>query len=283
MKDIAKFIVESLKSNYMDIIPKAFNAQCKPSKFVQDLNDKDKSYLLLMSLDTHELIKEYTIDVERWSDDYMSWRISTVNGLPNWVKRSTEYKNKTIEHLTIDGQYKNGYEKWWAVYLEDENLKANELLFIVWNKENKDKFIEWFKKFDANKSKKSKKEFNPKIPSNLYYDEILTGTKLINKIKNETEIKSAALNKLFDGIKSREFMLIEWDGNYRGFENAANAIEKLFPRKSTYHSYIDNSVYADDIEDMDNSVMLKFISKDNRSICVIDTGDYGHAYVCVEK
>ena len=283
MKDIANFIVESLRSNYMDIIPKAFNTQCKPSKFVQDLNDKDKSYLLLMSLDTHELIKEYTIDVARWGDDYMSWQISTVNGLPNWVKRSSDYKNKTIESITIDGQYKNGYKDWWAVYLVDENLKDNELLFIVWNEENKDKFIEWFKKFDVNKSKKPKKEFNPTIPKKLYYDEILTGTKLINKIKNETEIKSAALNKLFDGIKSREFMLIEWDGNHRGYENAANAIEKLFPKNSTYHSYIDNSVYADDIEDMDNSVILKFISKDNKSICVIDTGDYGHAYVCVEK
>ena len=78
-------------------------------------------------------------------------------------------------------------------------------------------------------------------------------------------------------------MLIEWDGRDRGYENAANAIEKLFPKNSTYHSYIYNSVYSDDIEDIDNSVILKFISKDNRSICVIDTGDYGHAYVCVEK
>lgn len=281
MKDIVTFINESLSSNYGDIVPKAFNKSCKPSKFVQDLNKNDKSYLLLMSIDTHELIKEYSIDVEKWSD-YISWQISTVNGLPNWVKRTKEYKQKAIESITIDGKYKNDYKDWWAVYLIDENLQDNQLLFIVWNEENKDKFIEWFKKFDKNKLNKPNKQFNPRIPKNLYYDEILTGTQLINKIKNETEIKAADLNKLFNGIKSSEFMLIEWDGNYEGFEDANNAIQKLFPSDSSYYDYIGNSVYSAEIKDMDNAVMLKFISKDNRSICVIDTGDSGHAYVCVE-
>lgn len=131
--------------------------------------------------------------------------------------------------------------------------------------------------------------FNPKIPDKLYSNETLTCKEIIEKTIRvfgdyyegyvKTKFKKE-VNKLFSDSKNSEFNIIEWSGNEAGYIDEHDAIEALFPSESTYWDY--DAEYYKMYDEETNGAVFRFISDDNRAICIVDTGDYGYCYVCVE-
>ena len=123
-----------------------------------------------------------------------------------------------------------------------------------------------------------KKEFIVKVPKNIY----TTGTKkceeLIKMLNDEFDFK---VDKLFVGLTNKTFDYIYWNGNSRGYHDEQDAISSLFPSDSTYYDYIDAAEICDDYDE--DGVLLRFKTKDNKHVCVVDAADYGYSYVCIEK
>lgn len=123
-----------------------------------------------------------------------------------------------------------------------------------------------------------KKEFIVKVPKNIY----TTGTKkckeLIKMINDEFDFK---IDKLFVGLTNKNFDYIYWNGDSEGYQEESDAIYSLFPSGSTYYDYIDEAEIYEESENY--GVLLRFKTKDNKHVCVIDSGDTGYSYVCIEK
>lgn len=121
-----------------------------------------------------------------------------------------------------------------------------------------------------------KKEFIVNVPKDIN----ITGTKkykeLIEMFDDEFDI-----DKLFAGLTNKTFDYIYWNGNYRGYQDESDAIYSLFPSDSTYYDYIDGAEIYEETET--EGVLLRFKTKDNKHVCVVDGGDIGYAYVCIEK
>lgn len=123
-----------------------------------------------------------------------------------------------------------------------------------------------------------KKEFIVKVPKNIY----TTGTKkcneLIKMINDEFDFK---IDKLFVGLTNKNFDYIYWNGDSEGYQEESDAIYSLFPSGSTYYDYIDAAEICEDYDT--DGVLLRFKTKDNKHVCVIDAGDSGYSYVCIEQ
>lgn len=123
-----------------------------------------------------------------------------------------------------------------------------------------------------------KKEFIIKVPKNIY----TTGTKkceeLIKMINDEFDFK---IDKLFVGLTNKNFDYIYWNGDSEGYQEESDAIYSLFPSGSTYYDYIDEAEIYEESENY--GVLLRFKTKDNKHVCVVDAADYGYSYVCIEK
>lgn len=123
-----------------------------------------------------------------------------------------------------------------------------------------------------------KKEFIVKVPKNIY----TTGTKkckeLIKMINDEFDFK---IDKLFVGLTNKNFDYIYWNGNSEGYQEESDAIYSLFPSGSTYYDYIDEAEIYDESENY--GVLLRFKTKDNKHVCVIDSEDTGYSYICIEQ
>lgn len=123
-----------------------------------------------------------------------------------------------------------------------------------------------------------KKEFIVNVPEDIN----TTGTKkckeLIKMLNDEFDFK---VDKLFAGLTNKTFDYIYWDGNSRGYHDEQDAICSLFPSDSTYYDYIDAAEICEDYDT--DGVLLRFKTKDNKHVCVIDAGDSGYSYVCIEQ
>ena len=123
-----------------------------------------------------------------------------------------------------------------------------------------------------------KKEFIVKVPKNIY----TTGTKkckeLIKMINDEFDFK---IDKLFVGLTNKNFDYIYWNGDSEGYQEESDAIYSLFPSGSTYYDYIDEAEIYEESENY--GVLLRFKTKDNKHVCVIDSGDTGYSYICIEQ
>ena len=123
-----------------------------------------------------------------------------------------------------------------------------------------------------------KKEFTVKVPKNIY----TTGTKkckeLIKMINDEFDFK---IDKLFVGLTNKNFDYIYWNGDSEGYQEESDAIYSLFPSGSTYYDYIDEAEIYEESENY--GVLLRFKTKDNKHVCVIDSGDTGYSYICIEQ
>ena len=123
-----------------------------------------------------------------------------------------------------------------------------------------------------------KKEFIVNVPEDIN----ITGTKkckeLIKMLNDEFDFR---VDKLFAGLTNKTFNYIYWDGNSRGYHDEQDAICSLFPSDSTYYDYIDAAEICEDYDT--DGVLLRFKTKDNKHVCVIDAGDSGYSYVCIEK
>lgn len=121
-----------------------------------------------------------------------------------------------------------------------------------------------------------KKEFIVNVPKDIN----ITGTKkykeLIEMFDDEFDI-----DKLFAGLTNKTFDYIFWNGNSRGYQDESDAIYSLFPSDSTYYDYIDGAEIYEETET--EGVLLRFKTKDNKHVCVVDGGETGYAYVCIEQ
>lgn len=136
MKNIVQFITEALSSNCNYSITQMFNEQCKLTKTIKDLKTGDNEcYLLLMNNESHKFIKEFSVNTEV-DENSATPRIKDVKDTPKWFKRVNMNTNNMrfyYDLMDIDG-----------LAVRHLYSKNSETLFIVWNKENKDKFIKWY-------------------------------------------------------------------------------------------------------------------------------------------
>jgi hypothetical protein len=121
-----------------------------------------------------------------------------------------------------------------------------------------------------------KENFVPKIPKDIYYDKELSCKDTIDYTSEGIE----GVDELFDGLDNSTFKIIYWDGNSRGYQDASDAIGELFPT-GTYYSYIDNAEWSKDNEE--DGILLRFVTRNKKHICVVDAGDNGYCYVCIEN
>ena len=121
-----------------------------------------------------------------------------------------------------------------------------------------------------------KKEFIVNVPKDIN----ITGTKKYKELI-ETFDDEFDIDKLFVGLTNKTFDYIYWNGNSRGYQDESDAIYSLFPSDSTYYDYIDGAEIYEETET--EGVLLRFKTKNNKHVCVIDSGDSGYAYVCIEK
>ena len=121
-----------------------------------------------------------------------------------------------------------------------------------------------------------KKEFIVNVPKDIN----ITGTKKYKELI-ETFDDEFDIDKLFVGLTNKTFDYIYWNGNSRGYQDESDAIYSLFPSDSTYYDYIDGAEIYEETET--EGVLLRFKTKNNKHVCVIDGGDSGYAYVCIEK
>ena len=121
-----------------------------------------------------------------------------------------------------------------------------------------------------------KKEFIVNVPKDIN----ITGTKkykeLIEMFDDEFDT-----DKLFAGLTNKTFDYIYWNGNSRGYQDESDAIYSLFPSDSTYYDYIDGAEIYEETET--EGVLLRFKTNNNKHVCVIDGGETGYTYVCIEK
>ncbi len=142
------------------------------------------------------------------------------------------------------------------------------------------------------KQKPKKPIYNPKssliqIPNDFYYDKEFGGESLIKaaikEFKNgyfsdEVMFTAKQIKDLFKDIHDENFGIIELDGNSSGHTDADEASESIFKKGSWWD-------YTPEYEQEgfgNNSILMKFKSKDDRNIYVIDSGDMGYAWICVQ-
>lgn len=129
------------------------------------------------------------------------------------------------------------------------------------------------------------KKSSIKIPKKLYYDEILLGKDAIKKITNEFEdyFTPAQIKKLFKGDENKSFKMIYWNSNSRGYRDAANTLKKLFGEDGWIDGWIDYADYFEFVDEDSNTALGKFTSSNGKVINVIDVGDWGYVYTCIEE
>lgn len=303
MKELKIFINEKLNIydfagqtvNEHHLVSKYFNKDCNPTKSRDDVKDGDIIYLLRIDINTHKLIKEY--EAKANIGEFANYIVySHINELPKYLD-----KWKYNSHPSYED-----HKKTFKTTVETLEYNDEEIAFIVWNKENKNTFIKWIESMpdnyfdkiheEAEKEAKRRKEaerkrqqywakkaksFIPKIPKNLYSDEEAMGTELITRISGELNMSKSIIKTLFKGLESSSFDVIFWNGNSRGYEDAQNAINKLFPGDESYWLYSEKADLWKQFKN--NACIAKFITNDNKSICIADSGDDGYVYVCVEN
>jgi len=261
------------------------------------LSDKAASFKM-------DAAKEYS-NVPEHIKDYMS------NLLPKyWGHRDLWFNYKKGDPVDNDG----------ILYLESNREWGKGFAVIALSKENKEIFSNWIENLDTTefeeiekaahkaaeekrkaeekaekerkrKQKPKKPTYNEKsslikIPNNFYCDDKLGSQDLIEaaikEFKNgwvgEVMFTAKQIKDLFKDINDENFGIIKYDGNSGGHNDADEAIESIF-KKGSWWDYTPE--YAQEGFG-DNSILMKFKSKDDRKIYVIDSGDMGYAWVCVE-
>lgn len=301
MKTLITYINEAL--NPGDSYSGMFQKINKNLKTLSDLKDgKYKCPLLLMSFDTQELIKEFTIDVEISSylnDKAASYVIGDLlKDLPQWFKETSTGRNEKdvvtceaiwnptsvmINTLAISNKFKEG-------------------LYIVWNKENKDKFIKFFKnvdqksynkflhnEYDDERNSKELNDFwkkhNKRIRKNL--------SKLVDKVVSNGE--SYSLDDLSEEIKDKWGIKIsenDLNNNIFGDITAFNCctlgnsgeLENTFWNTLGNDSYVDVLPYDYTIgKSKDNYEVTAYFGMDKNDIfiCMIEDEAGNYNILCM--
>ena len=215
----------------------------------------------------------------------------------------------------------NNNNKMGILFLNSTRESGKGFAVVALSKENKEIFTNWVENLDTTEyeelekaalkaweetkkeSEKEEKErkrnrkpkqptYNAKsslikIPNDFYYDKELGSEALIKAAINEFNkygydgglFTTKQIKDLFKDTHDENFAIIEFDGNSRGYEKADKAIESLF-KKGSWIDYTPE--YEQQGLDDDNSVLMKFNSTDGRKIYVLDSGDWGISWTCVQ-
>ena len=206
----------------------------------------------------------YLTSTRAWGEGFAVIALSKENKeiFTNWIENLD-----TTEYEEIEKAVKKA---------EEEKRKANEKA----EKERK-------RKLKPKKPTYNAKSSLIKIPDDFYYDKELGGESLIKaaikEFKNgyssdEVMFTAKQIKDLFKDIHDENFGIIELDGNSSGHTDADEASESIFKKGSWWD-------YTPEYEQEgfgDNSILMKFKSKDDRNIYIIDSGDMGYAWICVQ-
>ena len=266
---------------------------------VKEIVQSDRSVSFKM-----DAAKEYS-NVPQHIKDYMSSLLPK-----NWGVRQLWFNYKKGSPIDNNG----------ILYLQD-NRDNDGFAVIALSKENKEIFSNWIENLDTTEyeeiekavkkaeeekrkanekaEKERKRKLKPKkptyntksslikIPDDFYYDKELGGESLIKaaikEFKNgytddEPMFTAKQIKDLFKDINDENFGIIELDGNSSGHNEADEVSKSLFKKGSWWD-------YTPEYEQEgfgDNSILMKFKSKDDRNIYIIDSGDMGYAWICVQ-
>lgn len=127
-----------------------------------------------------------------------------------------------------------------------------------------------------------------KIPDNIpyAYKNVSVKDLITDVLYNFGEIISRNdLDKAFEGYEKSEFNVIGWYFDANNAYRYEDILNKMFPSDyaDTYLSYLDDADLCLTIDEDTNAIIVRFISQDDKAIYIIDTGDNGYIYLCIEK
>lgn len=271
---------------------------------VEEIVQSDESVSFKM-----DAAKEYS-NVPDHIKDYMSRLLPKYWGRRQlWFK----YKKGTDSAAAVDNEG--------ILYLESNRDWGKGFAVIALSKENKEIFSNWIENLDTTEfeelekaakkaaeekrkaeekaEKERKRKLKPKkptynaksssikIPNDFYYDEEIGVNSLIDDAIKEFKygytddeklFTPKQIKDLFKDTSDENFGVIKLDGNSSGHTEADEAVESIF-KKGSWWDYTPE--YSQEGFG-DNSILMKFKSKDDRKIYVIDSGDIGYAWVCVQ-
>ena len=267
---------------------------------VKEIVQSDKAASFKM-----DAAKEYS-NVPEHIKDYMS------SLLPKyWGRRDLWFDYKKGDAVDNEGiLYLNSHRDW-----------SKGFAVIALSKENKEIFRNWIENLDTTEfeelekaarkaaqeklkaeekaEKERKRKLKPKkpvyntksslikIPNDFYYDDELGSESLIKAAIEEFKygytddeklFTAKQIKDLFKDTSDENFGVIKLDGNSSGHTEADEAAKSIFKKGSWWD-------YTPEYEQEgfgDNSLLMRFKSKDDRKIYVIDSGDVGYAWICVE-
>lgn len=268
--------------------------------FVKEIEQSDKSVSFNM-----DAAKKYS-NVPDHIKEYMSSLLPAHWGRHEFwfnYKKGAAVDNEGILYLTSWRSWNKGFT---VIALSKENKE----IFSNWI-ENLDttefeelekaakKAAEEKRKAEEKAEKERKRNLKPKkptynaksssikIPNDFYYDEEIGVNSLIDDAIKEFKygytddeklFTPKQIKDLFKDTSDENFGVIKLDGNSSGHTDADEAVESIF-KKGSWWDYTPE--YSQEGFG-DNSILMKFKSTDDRKIYVIDSGDMGYAWICIQ-
>lgn len=200
MKNLVVYINEALSANAKNILKDCgastyFNADNKCTKSIKNIKTGDTAYLIRISSDTQDLIKEYKFnDVVVEDDGWIKYTLKNIKDLPPYLDKSKNYEYYAIDfYFDVDDHMQKD------VTVQCHKYDDNEIAFIVWNKENKDTFIKWIKSINDDYFDKIIKQAEKEADERKKTEE--ERKKLLNK-KYKKKIRKN-LSNLADKVSSK--------------------------------------------------------------------------------
>lgn len=128
-----------------------------------------------------------------------------------------------------------------------------------------------------------------KIPDDIHYSfkDVSVEDLITDVLYNFGDIISKNdLNKAFKGYEKSEFNILCWSWESYDSEKYGAVLDKMFPNggyEEIYGEYKNDADLYTIIDEDINVIITRFISQDERSIYIIDSGDKGYIYLCIEK
>lgn len=127
-----------------------------------------------------------------------------------------------------------------------------------------------------------------KIPENInFYETNISGENIIEdilynfyKLFSKEDVREA-----FKNYENTEFNIICWYYESDNADYCKDVLAKMFPDvyERNYYAYKDAADLYSIVDEDKNAVIARFRSNKDKAIYIIDTGDKGYKYLCIEK
>lgn len=126
-----------------------------------------------------------------------------------------------------------------------------------------------------------------KIPKDIkFYETNISGENIIEdilynfyKLFSKEDVREA-----FKNYENTEFNMICWYSKSDNAKYCEDLLNEMFPDgyERNYYAYKDAADLYSIVDEDKNVVIARFKSNDDRAIYIIDTGDAGYMYLCIE-